>query len=209
MDALAHALALKARAASAHVQKAPAQAPVPIAKIIQFYSGRNDVRIDPSYTANDTGAAGMSANDAGWISLAPGVYKALASWNVQKPSAQAVQALNTVIHEALHMRRDGPWHTPNDWTDPTRYQSPTGFRPWDDEHQAAALSGQLIPDALQRFFGVKYDSALGQQYAKLGQDAVRYQYGANPKDPFGAPTQQWQDSLKSIGQLGPGFTRSF
>lgn len=180
--------------------------PVPVQQIIKFYSGGRDVSINPSYTSKNTGIGGMSSNDEGWISLNPATVKALQSWNTSKPDSSALDALVTLIHESLHMRRDGSgWHTPNNWT-AANYPALQGqLRPWDDEHQAAALSATLIPDALQRFFGIKSDSTLGQSYAEMAQDAVRYQYGADPKNPLGAPTQTWQDQLASIGQLGSGF----
>lgn len=165
--------------------------------------------MQPRYTQNNTGIGGQSSNDQGWISLNPATIKALQAWNTTKPNAQALNALDTLIHESLHMRRDGgAWNTPHDWT-PDRYQwmldANHGFRPWDDEHQAAALSANLIPDALQRFFGVKFNSPLGQKYWQMAQDAVRYQYGADPQNPLGAPTPAWQNMLAGSGQLGQGF----
>lgn len=110
---------------------------------------------------------GMSGNvHQGVANLSPEVKAALGRWYKQRNSkAGAVlgtYALGTLLHEVLHTRDDQPG---------------TGFNDWqEDEDQARALGFELVPDLMQRFFGVKIGSKVGREYEavarKLANDYV-------------------------------------
>lgn len=151
---------------------------------------------------------GLSSNDENWASITPSTMAQLESWRssrLSKPTLKDVGALTFLIHEATHMRRSLPgWNHP-DWATWPKGQEPlgSGFKTWDDEHQAQALAANLVPDAMQKFFGVKFDSKLGQVYWKLAkQAAATWGYGADPKNPLGPPSQNWQDVSRQGGDYG-------
>lgn len=68
--------------------------------------------------------------------------------------------LATLIHEAIHARAPQPG---------------TGFRDWMDESQAGALGSELVPDALQRFFGIKVGSKLSRKLEREAKSLSNYQ----------------------------------
>ncbi len=183
-------------------------------RIVNFYAGPQSQPIQIDWQATGIGdprtLSGRAYQDEGRIEYSPAVLEQLRALDPRRPNMEGVKALVTLIHEALHQRKSpGGWHVPENWPEGVPYPGSDGFRTWDDEHQAQALAANLVPDALQRFFGVRFDSPLGQRYWRMARDAVRqWGYGMNPSDPLGAPTQEWQDALRANGQLGPGFVRN-
>jgi hypothetical protein len=69
------------------------------------------------------------------------------------------QALATLLHESVHLRDN----------------EATGAKPWYDEKQAGALGSELMPDLLQRFFGIKINSKLNKKYMKAAKSLASYQ----------------------------------
>lgn len=125
--------------------------------------------------AGKTGAKGVTFRDGGFggvlgtavgnqITLNPALLEKLrALYAAPRDKAAAgagIEALGTLIHEALHTR--GPYG-------PQNQRQSNGFYPWDDEWQAHQLSYSLVPDAMQRFFGVAPNSTMGAFYQALAQ----------------------------------------
>ena len=152
MDALAHALAQKARAASAHVAKAPDWN-----QIASFYAGRPVTVTSPAInpiTNQPWGGIDGTTPRNGTIYLNPRLQQGLNELPRDLPKGMGtVYALANLIHEALHNRAN----------------KSDGFADWGDEIQAPALAAQLIPDALQRYFGIPIQSKLGQRYQQIAQ----------------------------------------
>jgi hypothetical protein len=185
--------------------------------IYKNYTGRNDV---PDFMVNQDPAhpdpnseGGLSSNDGNWASITPATMSRLESWKASRlsnPTLRDVEALTILIHEATHMRRSLPgWNHP-DWSKWPKGQEPLGpgFKTWDDEHQAQALAANLVPDAMQRFFGVQFGSKLGQLYWSLAKKAASvWGYGVDPANPLGPPNQNWQDVSKQVGEY-QNYTKS-
>lgn len=104
-----------------------------------------------------TGIGGNVFN--GVANLSPDTKKALVNWyskrNSKTGAVLGVHALGTLLHESLHTRDNQPG---------------TGFKDWqEDESQARALGYELIPDMLQRFFGIKIGSKVGREYERVAR----------------------------------------
>lgn len=121
-------------------------------QIAAFYSGgnmRGPIRYD--YT-NSNGTTGMPGS--GEINLNPRIKASLDALLKYGPKSQrgmvlGALGLSTLIHEALHNRANTPG------LDFSQEAAPTD------------LGWRLIPDALQRFFGIKMDSPWGQKYLDM------------------------------------------
>ncbi len=133
-------------------------------QLVDFYgdSGKTGAK---GVTFRDNGQGGVLGTAVGnQIVLNPALLdklKALYAAPRDKAAArQGIEALGTLIHEALHTR--GPYGPPNQ-------RQADGTYPWDDEWQAHQMSYSLVPDAMQRFFGVDPNSKLGDFYQQLAQ----------------------------------------
>lgn len=148
-------------------------------KIADFYAGK-PISISYDNSPQGEGYNGSAVAGSNAIKLSPEVKQSLdflaQNYGTDQGAYKGVPGLGTLIHESLHTR--GPIGTPNA-IDPT-----TGFYPWDDEWQARQLSYGLVADAMQRFFGVKNSTPLGQRYY---QTAAAYGYTDPVKNPFGGP----------------------
>lgn len=106
-----------------------------------------------------TGQGGNVFN--GEINLSPDVKSALDQWFARRNSRDGAVlgtlALSNLIHEALHTRAAQPG---------------TGFTDWSNEQQAGALGLELVPDLMQRFFGVKIGSPVGKHYQEVSRALV-------------------------------------
>lgn len=170
-----------ARTAPAPVQPAPAYKPMSpdtIQQIANYYAGK-PISISYDNAPEGQGYSGSAVAGSAAIKLSPEVQSSLQDFmqNYGRPqSSKDIPGLATLIHEALHTRGPiGPTNT----IDPN-----TGFYPWDDEWQARQLSYGLVSDAMKRFFGVPFDSPLGQRYY---QTAASFGYTDPVKNPFGGP----------------------
>jgi hypothetical protein len=149
-------------------------------QVIDYYgdAGKTGAK---SVTFQDDGSGGVLGTARGnQVNLNPALLeklKALYAAPRNKDAArQGIEALGTLIHESLHTR--GPYG------DGTRQSD--GFFPWDDEWQAHQLSYNLVPDAMQRFFGVDPNSKLGAFYYALAKGRG---YGGDFGDPEAAGAQ--------------------
>lgn len=86
--------------------------------------------------------------------------------------------LSTLIHEAIHNRNfakgmpgSTEFFTP--YLDSEETNPNTGFRGPGNEIQAHDLGVRLVPDMLQRFFGVKMDSRLGKEAVEMVLRSLR------------------------------------
>jgi hypothetical protein len=121
-------------------------------EIAAFYSGGNQkgpIKYDWTNTMGTTGIAG-----SGNIRLNPKVKESLDAFLKHGPRSQQGMVLgalgiSTLIHEALHNRKNTP-----------------DLR-FDEEVAPTDLGWRLIPDVLQRFFGVPIDSKWGQKYLNM------------------------------------------
>jgi len=148
--------------------KAAADFTALLVAMASFYAGKP---VTVNYgDRNTTGIAGSSR-----IEIDPQVRASLEKLLTNKGKGPVdPYGLGTLIHEALHTRgpdmHDEMGRTPRD--------PHTGFYSWDDEWQARQLGYQLVPDAMQRFFGVPMNSKRGKDW----ENAAR---GAGPG--FGSP----------------------
>jgi hypothetical protein len=173
---------------------APSQAYKPkpedlIQQIANYYAGK-PINISYDNSAAGLGYNGSAVAGSDAIKLSPEVKQSLdfllKNYGSNAGATKGVPGLGTLIHESLHTR--GPVGTPHT-LDPA-----TGFYNWDDEWQARQLSYGLIADAMQRFFGVKNSTPLGQRYY---QTAEGYGYTDPVKNPFGGP-----ETPEEIAQWG-------
>lgn len=165
-------------------------APADIAqKIADFYAG-HPVTISYDNAQAGQGYNGSTVPGSNVLKFSPEVQQSLdfleRNYGTDQGAYKGVPGLGTLIHEALHAR--GGIGTPNT-LDPA-----TGFYNWDDEWQARQLSYGLVADAMQRFFGVKNQTPLGQKYY---QAAAGYGYTDPVKNPFGPP-----ETPAEISQFG-------
>ncbi len=164
---------------------APDFKPMPfeaVQRIANYYAGKP---VHLSYDLDSAGYGGMVPPGGDNIQLTPDVQKALQflvqNYGTDEGAYKGVPGLATLIHEALHTR--GP-ETEDPVTHRTPYDPNTGFYGWDDEWQAHQLSYGLIADAMQRFFGVDYNTPLGQRYYDTSRS---YSYSDPINNPFGGP----------------------
>lgn len=178
-------------------QTAPGFKPVPLEQTIQnianFYAGKP---VSIAYDVDGSGVGGFAVQGGNAIRLTPDVRKSLealiANYGSDQGAYKGVPGLATMIHEALHTR--GPITE-----DPVTHRTPldpsTGLYGWDDEWQAHQLSYGLIADAMKRFFGVDYNSPLGQRYYNTARG---YSYSDPVKNPFGGPDTP--DEIAAYGE---------
>lgn len=147
--ALVTILLLAADKATAMTKRSPLQPDWN--KIAAFYAGRpiDSITYDWTNTMGTTGSP-----ESGYIRLNPQVktsLEALAKYGPRSQQGMVMGALglSTLIHEALHNRRNqGDFSNYN-------------------EIMEGDLGWRLIPDAMQRFFGVKLDSKWGKKYVDM------------------------------------------
>ena len=113
----------------------------------------------------------------------------------RKPSTDTAEALATVIHEALHTRAPEVKDPATGFglRDPS-----TGLYSWGDEWQAHQLAYNLVPDAMQRFFGVPADSAMGDAWYRTAQGRG---YGGSLGGPDAAGVQGWGSPDRRVNRL--------
>lgn len=142
-------------------------APQPLSweKIAEFYAGK-----PVTFDWDARREAGGATFGDGRITLAAtfqerlaALADALRSGNRKRIEQQAVlgvDPLAVLLHEAIH-NRDG---------------MEAGFgRSKRDEKQAAALGAELIPDVLNRFFGIPLDSPLSRMFARNAKSRGEYE----------------------------------
>lgn len=133
--------------------------------IASFYAGK-----PVSFDWDSKRTAGGATYGDGRISLAAPFRErldALASAlrsgkkaDIQRQSVLGVDPLAVLLHEAMHNRDD----------------LLEGFgRSKRDEKQAAALGAELVPDLLQRFFGIPINSPLSRMFEKSAKGRGEYQ----------------------------------
>ena len=151
--------------------KAAADLTALLVTMASFYAGKP---VTVAYgDRNTTGLAGSSA-----ITIDKEVKASLEALLTGK--SRDVYGLGTLIHEALHTRGPSPEYSTPDGAgvrDPN-----TGFYSWDDEWQARQLGYQLVPDAMQRFFGVKWDSEEHERFRQAAEQRSGGAFGSPPKD---------------------------
>lgn len=121
--------------------------------IARFYSQGNMVGPITYDWSNTNGTTIFPGS--GTIRLNPKIKDSLDAFLKYGPKSQqgmvlGEQGLSTLIHEALHNRRVSPPGLSNS-----------------DEIVQGDLGVRLIPDLLQRFFGIPMDSAWGKKYTEM------------------------------------------
>lgn len=119
--------------------------------IASFYAGRQIAPIQSTWTNTD-GTTGFP--ESGYINLNPNVMKGLNAFAKYGPKSQqgmvlGSRALAVLLHESLHNRANA-----------------NGFEN-NNEIMEGDLGWRLIPDMLQRFFGIPMDSAWGRKYMNM------------------------------------------
>lgn len=134
--------------------------------IASFYAGR-PVTVDFPETkwGADWGSGGWGGSARGnQVILGPFQKSMLSQFLSRGPRGPAgpgsVAGLATLIHEAIHLRDFDPR---------------SGFKHNSDENQAGALGSELIPDLLQRFFGIPIGSPLSRKYEAAAKRLGNYQ----------------------------------
>jgi len=161
-------------------------------EIASFYAGR------PVKIANDPrGDMGATTGqpESGNIFIGKGIEKGLADFMRELPAAKkgnkdamhraavlGSNAIAVLIHESIHNRNfagppDGNGFTP--YLDEEE-RGPLGFYGAGNEVQAAALGAELIPDMLNRFFGIPLDSAFSKKLAKIAKHRGEYEGAYSP-----------------------------
>jgi hypothetical protein len=138
----------------------------PWQRIVDFYAGQPtqldfDAEKQPGNPWPENGWGGTW--DGSRINIGPFQKRMLDQLLASKKGPQfghgTMAGLTTLIHEAVHARKPQPG---------------TGFREWNNENQANALGSELIPDLLQRFFGIKIGSALSNKLTKESKGLSSY-----------------------------------
>ena len=135
--------------------------------IASFYAGRP---VTIGVDQRGPYQAGTGAAESGNIFLGSGHQKNLQAfvqaWMKAKTdqqrmglAAQGANILPVLLHEAMHNRNFSGTGLPSAW----------------NEQQAVALGSELIPDMLQRFFGVKIGSPVSDAFAKAAKARGEYQ----------------------------------
>lgn len=167
---------------AARKAKAAADITAMLVAMASFYAGKP---VTVSYgERNTTGPAGSSAIEIDG-EVRASLERLLANMKAGTPQKADVYGIGTLLHEALHTR--GP-DMHDQFTGASPRDPNTGFYSWDDETQARQLGYQLVPDAMQRFFGVKTDSPQGKQFLRQAQSAGQG-FGALP----GQKREFWMD----------------
>lgn len=169
VDALAHTLQQRARVAAAQHAAAPDWS-----KIASFYAGRPVKVLFPGANAMHGYEGAYDPNAPDHVSLSPAMLRSLQTMN---DPANSVMGLTTLLHEALRARgalgADG-----SVFQDKLRKQ---------DYRTVTGGSVMLLPDMLQRFFGIKFDSPRGQLFYR----AAKRLY----PDSMGTPSKQYQNAV--------------
>ena len=146
--------------------------------IASFYAGR-PITIQWGLQ----GKQGTRDFNAGKIFLSADIRKSLddfVKYGPKDPRSAVLgfRGLAGLIHESIHDRH---------FNDPTtdifqqNVRNPnTGFYSASNEPQAMALGSELIPDMLQRFFGIKIGSKVGKRYEKAIQSFYEHQAAYSP-----------------------------
>jgi len=149
------AIILAAAYTATNASAQPASVPPWAYKVAAFYSGGNQrtaITCDWTNTDGTTGVGG-----SGDMHLNPRICAAL--WTLDKEGARSQAGLviggfglSVLIHESLHNRVQAGWDN-------------------GDEIIIGDLGVRLVPDAVQRFWGVKLNSPWGRKYvaAALGR----------------------------------------
>ena len=145
------ALVLAAAYTATNASAQPAPLPAWTVAVAKFYSGgnlRSEITCDWTKTDGTTGVGG-----SGDIHLNPEVCASLRALQANGAKTHAgmvlgAHGLAVLIHESLHNRVQPGWDN-------------------GDEVIIGDLGWRLIPDAVQRFFGVKLDSPRGRAYVAM------------------------------------------
>lgn len=139
-----------------------------VQQVVDFYGGGGPKKV----AWGDAGGGTLGIASGNNITLNQALLaklQALAAAPRSRPAAQqGIEALGTLIHEALHTRPD-PWPGMRGIDGGGVRDPRTGLYSPDDEWQAHQLAYNLVPDAMQRFFGVNPNSSLGAFYQALAQ----------------------------------------
>lgn len=157
------------------------------AQIASFYAGSPQTfSEDTRGPLSGTTGAPVSGN----VRLGKGLMQGLADFLKQLPAARrgdknamqraailGTNPLAVLIHESIHNRNfaegmGDQWFTP--WLDDKQQNPGTGFYGPGNEAQAAALGAELLPDLLNRFFGIGLNSPLSKRMAKLAKQRGEY-----------------------------------
>lgn len=148
-------------------------------QIASFYAGKT-VTVETRDLGGRLGTTGAPGGNQ--IALSPEASRSLDQLAHHVLEVADTVGLATLIHEALHTR--GAETTENQ-------RGPEGFFGWDDEWQAHQLSWNLVPDALQRFYGIPMGSDLGERYQTAARAAG---YGT-----LGSPTAAGDSGADLLG----------
>ena len=141
--------------------------------IAGFYAGRPiafNWQADRVAGANTTqdGRVNMPANFKDKLA---DLVKAMQGHDKQaklRASVLDIDALSVLLHEAIHNRSFGGMSPMGE------AMTPTGFKQAGNEPQAQALGAELVPDLLQRFFGVKIGSPMSKRFAHNAKTRGEY-----------------------------------
>lgn len=162
------------------------------AQIAAFYAGR------PIKLSEDTRgplSATTGVPMSGEVRLGKGLLKGLEDffeqWNIAKHSkgqarkdalqraiVYGVNPLSVLVHESIHNREFSAPDPNNPYFTPyleSNQRGPLGFYGAGNEPQAQALGAELIPDLMQRFFGVKIGSPLSKRFERAAKSRGEYQ----------------------------------
>lgn len=163
MDALAHALA----------QRAPK---VNYSQVASFYAGRPVNVKFASYPEMHGYEGEFDPNNPNMVKLSPDIRRSLESMSLPQ---NAVMGLTTLLHEAARARgittRSAPGMNAQDYG------------------TVQALSIALLPDLLQRFYGMKIGSPQSNAYVRQANQL--YPQTQIPK-PY-----QWTNALTPVGNF--------
>ena len=153
------------------------------ARIASFYAGRPvTLGVDERGPLQASTGVPQSGKILLGKQLRSGLDEWLNQWRAAKTPKQraglaalGANPLAVLIHEAMHNRKFTEDYFAD--SDPN-----TGFRNAGNESQAAALGAELIPDMMQRFFGVKMNSPVSKAYGKAARSRAEYDlaYGRTP-----------------------------
>lgn len=158
-------------------QKKAADIQEMLVRMASFYAGKPvTVQFGDRNTTGVAGSSQITVNNEVRASLERLLKSMQGPGKLKEPSD--IYGLATLIHEALHTR--GP-DMHDSYTGRTPRDPRTGFYSWDDEWQARQLGAQLVPDAMQRFFGIPMNSKTGKAYEEFARQLAPG-FGSPPKD---------------------------
>lgn len=162
-------------------------APVDWARIASFYSG-SPQKLSEDKRGPLGGTTGLPMS--GEIRLGSGLLQGLKDFEryigaakrgdksaASRADVLGTNALSVLLHESMHNRdfSGAKEMGGQGWYLPAESQGPMGFYGSGNEVQAAALGAELIPDMLNRFFGIPLDSPLSKRIAKTAKHRGEYQ----------------------------------